>query len=159
MAKAPIPEARPSRKSRTKILATVGPACQSPAMLRELIHTGVDVFRINTAHGTREEHQATLDAVRAASFDCDRPVGALVDLAGPKIRLGQLVDDPTECPLGTEFRFIRGNTPSKPNEFTCTYESLVTELTVGDRVMLADGTVSLQVVEKDESSASCIVTG
>ncbi|MEO8493490.1 MAG: pyruvate kinase, partial [Planctomycetota bacterium] len=159
MSDAQKPESLPSAKSRTKIVATVGPACQSPEMLRKLIRTGVDVFRINTAHGTRAEHQATLDAVRQASADCGRPVGALVDLAGPKIRLGQLIEDPTECPLGAEFRFIRGNTPGKANEFTCTYESLVTELSVGDRVMLADGTVSLQVVAKDESSAHCLVTG
>ncbi len=159
MSATPSPKAKPTAISRTKIVATVGPACQSPEMLRELIRTGVDVFRINTAHGTRAEHQATLDAVRAASIDCDRPVGALIDLAGPKIRLGQLKEDPTECPLGAEFRFIRGDTPGKVNEFTCTYESLVAELAVGDRVMLADGTVSLQVIEKDESSARCIVTG
>lgn len=154
-----ISEARPTKKARTNIVATVGPACQSPEMLRELIRSGVDVFRINTAHGTRAEHQATLDAVHAASNDCKRPVGVLIDLAGPKIRLGQLLQDPTECPLGAEFRFIRGDTPGNANEFTCTYESLVAELAVGDRVMLADGTVSLQVLEKDESSARCIVTG
>ncbi len=159
MSDSPVPEASPSVRSRTKIVATVGPACQSPEMLRELIRIGVDVFRINTAHGTRAEHQATLNAVRAASDECGWPVGALIDLAGPKIRLGQLIEDPKECPLGAEFRFIRGQTPQNANEFTCTYESLVTELAVGDRIMLADGTVSLQVVEKDESSARCIVTG
>ncbi|HUG70113.1 MAG TPA: pyruvate kinase [Pirellulaceae bacterium] len=159
MSDASIPGSGPTASSRTKIVATVGPACQSPEMLRELIRTGVNVFRINTAHGTRAEHQATLHAIREASVDCDRPVGALVDLAGPKIRLGQLLEDPTGCPLGAEFWFIRGQTPGKANEFTCTYESLVAELAVGDCVMLADGTVSLRVVEKDESSARCIVTG
>ncbi|MDA1050377.1 MAG: pyruvate kinase [Planctomycetota bacterium] len=164
MSDATIPDAQtqktqPSAESRTKIVATVGPACQSPEMLRELIRTGVDVFRINTAHGTRAEHQATLNAIRKASVDCEQTVGILVDLAGPKIRLGQLIEDPTDCPLGAEFRFVRGETPQNANEFTCTYESLVTELAVGNRVMLADGTVSLQVVEKDEASARCVVTG
>lgn len=155
----PTQAAQPTFNSRTKIVATVGPACRAPLMLRELIRTGVDVFRINTAHGTREEHHATLDAIREASAEAERPIGVLVDLAGPKIRLGQLIDDPTECPLGAEFRFVRGEAPSQSNEFTCTYEPLVTELTVGDRVMLADGTVSLQVIDKDESSARCVVIG
>lgn len=155
----PTPEALPTAKSRTKIVATVGPACRSPEMLRELISKGVDVFRINTAHGTREEHQTALNAIREASIDCGWPIGVLVDLAGPKIRLGQLVEDPTECLLGAEFRFIRGHTSENANDFTCTYESLVTELAVGDRVMLADGTVSLEVVAIDESSARCVVTG
>lgn len=150
---------RPLAHSRTKIVATVGPACQSPEMLRELIRTGVDVFRVNTAHGTRAEHQATLDAIRAASKDCAQLVGVLVDLAGPKIRLGQLLQDPLDCPLGAEFYFIQGDKPQKPNELTCTYESLISELAVDDRVMLADGTVSMRVIDKDANSARCIVTG
>lgn len=154
-----VPGALPTAESRTKIVATVGPACQSPEMLRELIRTGVDVFRINTAHGTRAEHQQTLRDVREASIECGWPVGVLVDLAGPKIRLGQLIDDPTDCPLGAEFRFIDGQTARQANELTCTYEPLVRELSVGDRVMLADGTVSMEVVGKDESSARCVVTG
>lgn len=127
-------------------------------MLRELISTGVDVFRINTAHGTRTEHQTTFDSIREASEHFGRPIGILVDLAGPKIRLGQLSEDPKDCPLGAEFHFIRGANSDRPNDLTCTYEALVSELSVNDRVMLADGTVSMQVIEKDTNSARCIVT-
>ncbi len=145
--------------TRTKIVATVGPACRSPEMLSELIRTGVDVFRINTAHGTREEHEAVLRAIRKASHECARSIGVLVDLAGPKIRLGQLLDDPTECSLGSEVRFVRGDQPQRAGEFTCSYAPLIDELSVGDRVMLADGTVSLQVIDKDAASVRCVVTG
>lgn len=159
MSDSPKSETLLSQYSRTKIVATVGPACQSDTMLCELIRSGVDVFRINTAHGTRSEHQATMDAVRTASETVGRPIGVLVDLAGPKIRLGQLLEDPTECPLGSEFRFVTGITPQNQNEFTCTYEPLVDELSVGDRVMLADGTVSMIVVGKEAESARCKVIG
>lgn len=149
----------PADYSRTKIVATVGPACRAPDKLRELIKAGVDVFRINTAHGSRAEHQTTLEDVRQASDELCRPIGVLVDLAGPKIRLGKLLEDPYECKLGAEVRFVRGTLSSDPAEFTCTYPSLVDELSAGDRVMLADGTVSLEVVEQTESVAVCRVTG
>ncbi|MDP6717867.1 MAG: pyruvate kinase [Pirellulaceae bacterium] len=148
-----------SRKPRTKIVATVGPACGTVEMLRALIDAGVDVFRINTAHGTREEHQATLDSVRQASEMTNQPVGVLVDLAGPKIRLGKLLDDPTQCELDQEFRFVRGDTSAAANELICSYVRLVDELKIGDRVMLADGTVSMQVTALEAGAAVCRVTG
>ncbi len=146
-------------KSRTKIVATVGPACGSAEMLARLIAAGADVFRINTAHGTREEHQTTMDAVREASRAVERPVGVLVDLAGPKIRLGTLAEDPTQCGLDEEFRFVRGDASDHPRELTCTYEKLIDELDAGDRVMLADGTVSMEVVRIESDAAICRVTG
>ena len=75
---------------RTKIVATVGPACRAEETLRGLIQAGVDVFRLNMAHGSIEEHEETLGRIRRVSDDLGRPVGVLVDLAGPKIRLGEL---------------------------------------------------------------------
>ena len=76
----------PSRRpSQTKIVATVGPAFQSLESLVELIQTGVDVFRVNTAHGTREEHQGRVDAIREAARRVGQPVAILADLAGPML--------------------------------------------------------------------------
>jgi pyruvate kinase len=128
-------------------------------MLRDLVEAGVDVFRINTAHGARDEHQATFDDIRKVSEDVGRPVGILVDLAGPKIRLGQLINDPTECCLDDELHFVRGDKPAASNEFTCSYDRLVDELSEGDRVMLADGTVSLAVLNKEQDRVICRVVG
>jgi pyruvate kinase len=81
-------------------------------MLCELIRAGVDVFRINTAHGSRAEHETALRDIRAASEEVGRVVGALVDLAGPKIRLGHLIEDPYECRLNAEVHFVRGDQPA-----------------------------------------------
>ena len=78
------------QRARTKIVATVGPACREEHQLADLIDAGVDVFRLNTAHGEIEEHQRVLDTIRKISERLGRPVGVLVDLAGPKIRLGEL---------------------------------------------------------------------
>jgi pyruvate kinase len=144
-------------RARTKIVATVGPACRSPEMLRELIQAGVCVFRLNTAHGTSESRQETLDEIRKASVDLNFPVGVLVDLAGPKIRLGELVEDPSEFRHGDRFTFLRGEKPTTPHELTSNYPTLIDELQVGDSVMLADGTVSMTVIETHADRAVCEV--
>ncbi len=150
----PPPRERPSQ---TKIVATVGPASADDDTLAELVAAGVDVFRINTAHGSRQEHQERLDAIRQASRAAGRPVGVLVDLAGPKIRLGELPGGELQCLPDAEVRFVRGDNPGGPSELTTTYGPLVDELEAGDRVMLADGTVSLVVEEKGEDYARCRV--
>lgn len=148
-----------TQRARTKIVATVGPACREVPKLVQLIRAGVSVFRINTAHGTMEQRDAILADIRLAEAEVGWPVGVLIDLAGPKIRLGELMQDPTNCPPGAEFRFVRGDKPAAPDEFTCTYATLVSELQVGDTVMLADGTVSMIVIAKTNDEVKCRVVG
>ncbi|NQW48714.1 MAG: pyruvate kinase, partial [Planctomycetes bacterium] len=142
---------------RTKIVATVGPACREEAGLRGLVDAGVDVFRLNTAHGSIEEHQETLNRVRRVADAAGRPIGVLVDLAGPKIRLGEIPGGAVECTEGATFRFVRGTQTTAADEFTATYERLIDELSVGDAVMLADGTISLVVEERTANAARCRV--
>src|SRR5438309_1044293 len=91
---------------RTKIVATIGPASRAPAVLRELIAGGVDVFRLNFSHGTHDEHSATLADIRALSREAGRHVAVLQDLCGPKMRLGLIPGDVVECPLGEEFTLV-----------------------------------------------------
>ena len=148
-----------SSRARTKIVATVGPACGTVEKLTALIEAGVSVFRINTAHGTQEEREKKLLDIRAASAATGQPVGILVDLAGPKIRLGELAVDPTMCEVGQEYRFVPGTKSSTADELTSTYPTLIAELSVGDAVMLADGTVSMVVCGKDHGQIRCRVTG
>ena len=147
----------PSAIVRTKIVATIGPACREETSLRGLIDAGVDVFRLNMAHGSMEEHQETLERVRRVAEAAGRAIGVLVDLAGPKIRLGEIPGGAIECVEGAVFKFIRGTESGKPDEFTTTYERLIDELAVGDAVMLADGTISLVVEERSPTEARCRV--
>ena len=147
---------RPQR-ARTKIIATVGPACRTLEKMAELVDAGVDVFRLNMAHATRDEHAQTLSMIRQTSRELRRPIGVLVDLAGPKIRLGQLAGDAIACDLGAEFRMVRGDRARGPGELVTSYPPLVDELHVGDTVMLADGTVAMKVVEKSADAARCQV--
>src|SRR5438309_2290596 len=81
-------------RARTKIVATVGPACRAEEKLSELVTAGVDVFRLNMAHSSKQEHEAVLASIRCVSETHNRPIGILIDLAGPKIRLGELKQDP-----------------------------------------------------------------
>lgn len=143
---------------RTKVVATVGPACRREEQLAELVEAGVDVFRLNAAHGELAEHDICLKSIRRVSQRAGRPVAVLVDLAGPKIRLGELPGGAVDCPLGGTFRFVRGETATAHGELTASYSLLVDELEVGDRVMLADGTVGLTVAERGADYASCRVT-
>ena len=91
---------------RTKIVATMGPASRSPAVLRRLIEAGVNVFRLNFSHGTHEEHSAVLADIRTISKEMGRHVAILQDLCGPKMRLGPIPDDLVECHLGDEFTLV-----------------------------------------------------
>jgi len=146
------------KRSRTKIIATVGPACRNVEKLAELVAAGADIFRLNMAHASRAEHTQTLEMIRAASRQLGQPIAVLADLAGPKIRLGELPGDVIECEAGARYKFIRGYKPSAANELVTTYEPLVDELEVGNTVMLADGTVGMKVVEKGRDFALCEVT-
>ena len=144
----------------TKIVATVGPACDSVEKLVELIEAGVDIFRINSAHGSRASHEQVLANIRTASEQCGFLAGVLLDLSGPKIRLGQLMADPLVCEVGMPVSFVRGDQSSTPDELTSSYKRLVDELAVGDQVMLADGMVALRVERVDADRAECrVVSG
>lgn len=133
--------------ARTKTVATIGPASNTLEMLKTLIQDGVDVFRINMAHGDRAAHQQCLDLIREAAQATGEPVATLVDLAGPKIRMGQLAQDPLQCAPGDMLAFVPGEESDKPNELVTNYPRLLDELEVGDTVMLTDGTVRLEITD------------
>ncbi len=88
---------------KTKIIATVGPASAAPAVLRALIEAGVDLFRLNFAHGDHDWLAGIVAQVRSLSEETGRTVGLLGDLAGPKIRLGELAGGAVQCAAGVQF--------------------------------------------------------
>lgn len=147
----------PSSEARTKIVATVGPACRSEDQLAELAAAGVDVFRLNMAHAGPKEQSQVVASIRSVSKKLNRPIGILVDLAGPKMRLGELPGGQRELRDGESVRFVRGDRAASPDDLTTTYEPLIDDLAVGNMVMLADGTIALRVEEKTADSARCVV--
>lgn len=138
---------------KTKIVATVGPATGTREKLAELFDAGVDVIRLNFAHGSHDWFAQVVLWTRELSVERCRPIGILGDLSGPKIRLGLLPEDGLRLRQGAEVEFVRSLETATANgvlpQLTCTYEPLVDDLRPGDRVLLADGIVSLEVVSQD----------
>ena len=98
------------RHRRAKIVATVGPASSSPEMLKELFLAGVDTFRLNFSHGTQDGHAQVHAAIRALEKEVQRPIGILMDLQGPKIRVGTLRDGKIEVKADQTIRFVLSGT-------------------------------------------------
>lgn len=134
---------------KTKIVATVGPASASYEKLTALIQAGVDVFRLNFAHGSYDWFKEVVGWIRRVSAAQGQPIAILADLAGPKIRLGELPPDGYRCRHGSHVEFVRTIDPARPDQLTCTYEKLIDDLRPGDRVLLADGSVSLRVIDQN----------
>jgi pyruvate kinase len=146
-------------KVRTKIVATVGPASSDPAVLSEMVEAGVDVFRLNFSHGTHEEHTEQLRAIRRISEDAGIQLGVLQDLCGPKIRLGDIPGDSVSCDLDAIFTLADEPGPrDDPHYLTCSLPSLAGELEMGQIVQFADGTVAMEVVERQRHRARMKVT-
>ncbi|MCA9125429.1 MAG: pyruvate kinase [Planctomycetales bacterium] len=144
-------------EARSKIVATIGPACEDVGKLIELVEHGVDVFRINAAHGKQADYERVLNKICQVREQTGFPVAVLLDLSGPKIRLGQLAVDPIEATVGAELTIVRGNESTHEGELCCSYEKLLNEIKVGDQIMLADGVISLQVTSKTRDLATCRV--
>ena len=113
---------------KTKIIATVGPACCDHQALRDLVLAGVDVFRLNFAHGTHEWLDDVLASIRAVEEELDRPIGILGDLAGPKIRLGEIPGGQLLCQEGATVVFVREMASDSSHELTCTYDQLIDDV-------------------------------
>jgi pyruvate kinase len=146
-----------SNFARTKIVATVGPASRTPEVLNELIIAGVDVFRLNMAHGSKEDHELAIVNIRKVADELQVPVGILVDLAGPKIRLGKLLNEPLHLVNDQVVRFVRGTESKAPDELTCLYAPMIDEVKVGDAIVLADGIARLTVTAKTVDELICTV--
>ena len=132
-----------------KIVATMGPATSTPETLRALIDAGMDVARLNLSHGTHEVHAETYRMVRDASDASGRGVGILVDLQGPKIRLGKFASGPVLLENGAEFIVTTEDVPGDAKMVSTTYQGLPGDVKPGDKVLVDDGRVALEVVRVD----------
>ena len=142
---------------RTRIVATVGPACAAPDMLARLVAAGVDVFRLNFSHGTREEHAGYVAHIRDAAGDAARHVAILADLCGPKVRVGRFPDGPILLQPDAEVVVTTRDVPGAPGLIPSEYRALVDDVTAGDRLLLADGHMELRVLEVVGTEVRCQV--
>ncbi len=130
---------------RTKIVATIGPASSSPAMIRKLIRKGLNVARINFSHGKAEDHLRT---IRTISAQLRIPVAILGDLCGPKIRVGRFRGDAVLLKEGSLVTITTDPVLGDETLIPCQYQRLVTEVKAGDHVLLDDGNLELKVLGK-----------
>jgi pyruvate kinase len=136
----------------TKIIATVGPASDSDAVLDAMIAGGVDIVRLNFSHGTHQSHRATADRVRDAARRAGREIAILQDLAGPKIRTGRLEGGRSiELQPGERLRIATGDGVGRRGEITTPFAGLARSVQPGHRLLLADGTIELRVGATDGS--------
>ncbi|MFI9200891.1 pyruvate kinase [Streptomyces sp. NPDC053048] len=133
---------------RAKIVCTLGPATDSYEQIKALVEAGMDVARFNLSHGTYADHEARYERVRKAAEESGRTIGVLADLQGPKIRLGRFREGPVLLERGDEFTItVEPDTQGDRHHCGTTYDGLATDVTKGERILVDDGRVTLEVVE------------
>ena len=130
---------------RAKIVCTLGPAVDSPEKIRDLIAAGMNMARLNLSHGEHQQHQKHLDQVRAAAHHAGVPVAILIDLQGPKIRLGRFKDGPHELERGDVFTITTDEIEGSKDRVGTTYKGLTGDCKPGDRILIDDGKVTVEV--------------
>jgi pyruvate kinase len=146
------------RNRKAKIVATLGPASSSSETLRALFDAGADLFRLNFSHGTHESHKAFYDTIRAIESDTGRPIGIMVDLQGPKVRIGEFAHGPITLNIGDLFRLDLDITPGDKNRVQLPHAAVFQALTVGQDLLIDDGKVRLQVISCGSDHAETVVT-
>lgn len=150
------------RYTRTKIIATVGPASSSPETLRKLLLTGVDTFRLNFSHGTHEKHLEVIQTIRALNDELGMHAGILGDLQGPKIRIGEVEDGGVDLMPDKEILITTVKSISNAKSLFVDYPHFAREVKPGDLVLLDDGQLELKVKstnKKDTVKAKVVYGG
>jgi pyruvate kinase len=149
-----IPELS-SRK--TKIIATLGPASDSPKVIHNLIKAGVNVFRLNLSHGEHESHRKLYKIVRESAEALHQHITVFADLCGPKIRTGKFKNGSIIINKGDQVVVTTREIVGEENLIPCQYQDLANDVKAGDRILLDDGKFELKVIKKDAQDVTCKV--
>ncbi|MFJ4919175.1 pyruvate kinase [Streptomyces sp. NPDC088725] len=142
---------------RAKIVCTLGPATDSYDQIKALVEAGMDVARLNLSHGTHAEHEERYRRVRKAADESGRSVGILADLQGPKIRLGRFREGPVLLERGDTFTITVEPLEGDRDICGTTYEGLADDVTIGERILVDDGKVALEVTSVEGPRVRTIV--
>ena len=142
---------------RTKIVATLGPASESPKVIRTLIDAGVDAVRLNFSYGDHETHGRLIDAVRESAAAAGRDLAILQDLQGPKMRVGDLRGGSVRLRTGAKVRLTSKPIVGTMTRISTTYDHLAEEVSSGDRILLDDGSIELIVDKVSRGEVNCEV--
>jgi len=142
---------------KTKIIATLGPGCGSAETIRQMVDTGVDVFRLNFSHGTLEEHSQLLEQINIVRRQHQHTIAVMGDLCGPKVRLGEVDPSGWDLKAGSDVTIIAGLEQAEPGHLGTNYENFTRDVNIGDRVLIDDGRIVMKVVEQVENKTVCRV--
>ena len=142
---------------RTKIVATVGPASQSKEVLVQLVHAGVNVFRLNFSHGDHETHASVVERIREVNEELGTHVSILQDLQGPKIRIGEVAGGEVLIEPGREITITTEETVGNHERVSTTYQGLAKDVKPGDMVLVDDGNLELTVKEVNGTDVTCTI--
>lgn len=143
------------KRNQTKIVATLGPASSTYEIIKELVLSGVTMFRINTSHGKKEEHAEKIAFIRKIEKELNRNIPILIDLQGPKIRVAQL-SEPINIKKGDSL-ILEHCAQEKEGVLPVDYEGIAKDVTEGERILLDDGKVGLRVIKVDGEKVHTIV--
>ncbi|MGE0260588.1 MAG: pyruvate kinase [Alphaproteobacteria bacterium] len=142
------------RKHLTKIVATLGPATSDAKMIEALFHAGVDMFRLNFSHGAHADHRRNIEAIRHIERRVKRPIAILMDVQGPKLRIGSFANGPVNLPAGATFRLELEETPGDATHVTMPHPEIFAVLEPGAELLVDDGRVRLRVLESNRKAAT-----
>src|SRR5579871_3123534 len=138
------------RSRKTKIVATLGPASRTRDQIRTLFIAGADVFRINMSHTDHAALSALVDTVRAVESEMSRPIGILVDLQGPKLRLGKIAGGEYKIASGSRITLVLADSSDKPEVLPIPHPEIFAALRSGSNLLIDDGKVRLSAEEVSE---------
>jgi pyruvate kinase len=141
--------------AKTKILATIGPSCDSTKKLEALVDAGCDAFRLNFSHGSFEYFEKIFNSINELCVRRSLPVPILIDLQGPKIRIGELSQPEIEIKTGGEIELSIEDFPGTKDKISVSYKSLPKDANVGETILINDGLIRLEVLSKTASSVKC----
>jgi pyruvate kinase len=142
---------------RTKVVATLGPVSSNPETLKGMIEAGLDVVRLNFSHGERADHLARFELVRSVAADVGHNLAVLVDLQGPKIRVGVVDDNGVRVDRGREVVLVAGADRAAEPEIPVVYPELAADVHQGDQILLDDGAIGLRVQDVEGERVRCQV--
>lgn len=142
---------------RAKIVATFGPATASFENAKAVIEAGVDVARMNLSHGSYEVHEGVYATIRKAAEEANKPVGILVDLQGPKIRLGKFAEEKVQLNEGDVFKITIEDVPGTKEICSTTYKGLPGDVKPGDQLLIDDGKIGLRATAVDKTTVTTVV--
>jgi pyruvate kinase len=146
-----------NEKHKTKLICTIGPASGSPALIEELLKTGMNVARLNFSHGTHEEHAGYIKAIRKASSKLNIPVAILQDIAGPKIRTGKLKSKEVRLKQGASFTLTTGKGMGDEHGVSVNLPEFARVVKKGNIIFLDDGAIKLEVTRVTARKVECRV--